>query len=70
MQGLNFEMVWEADTWLDSGTSASAPTFAAVVALINDRLVAVGKPILGFLNPFLYSEASGSTTLLSGTTRA
>ncbi|KAJ7352131.1 peptidase S8/S53 domain-containing protein [Mycena albidolilacea] len=62
VQGLNFEMVWEADTWLDSGTSASAPTFAAVVALINDRLVAVGKPILRFLNPFLYSEASAAFT--------
>ncbi|KAJ7852813.1 subtilisin-like protein [Mycena olivaceomarginata] len=36
--------------------------FAAVVALINDRLVAVGKPILGFLNPFLYSEASAAFT--------
>lgn len=25
--------------------------FASVIALINDRLVAAGKPVLGFLNP-------------------
>ncbi|KAJ7159981.1 family S53 protease-like protein [Mycena crocata] len=44
------------------GTSASAPTFAGIIALINDRLIAAGKPVLGFLNPFLYSTASGAFT--------
>ncbi|KAJ7452721.1 hypothetical protein B0H11DRAFT_283160 [Mycena galericulata] len=28
-----------------------------MVALVNDRLIAAGKPVLGFLNPFLYSPA-------------
>ncbi|KAJ7636605.1 family S53 protease-like protein [Roridomyces roridus] len=42
---------------LGSGTSASSPLFAAIIALVNDRLVAAGKPVLGFLNPFLYSVA-------------
>ncbi|KAJ7481352.1 subtilisin-like protein [Mycena galericulata] len=37
---------------------ASAPTFAGTIALINDRLIAAGRPVLGFLNPFLYSRAS------------
>ncbi|KAG0298346.1 hypothetical protein BGZ98_000227 [Dissophora globulifera] len=36
------------------GTSASAPIFAAVVALINDRLISKGRPVLGFLNPAIY----------------
>lgn len=34
-----------------SGTSASAPIFASMVALVNDRLAGAGKPPLGFLNP-------------------
>ncbi|KAJ7458114.1 peptidase S8/S53 domain-containing protein [Mycena latifolia] len=34
-----------------SGTSTSAPTVAVIIALINDRLLATGKPVLGFLNP-------------------
>ena len=37
------------------GTSAASPTFASVVALINDRLAQEGRPPMGFLNPWLYS---------------
>ncbi|KAJ7135552.1 hypothetical protein C8R44DRAFT_609338, partial [Mycena epipterygia] len=44
------------------GTSASSPTFAGIIALINDRLIAERKPTLGFLNPFLYSRASNAFT--------
>ncbi|KAJ7457796.1 family S53 protease-like protein [Mycena latifolia] len=58
VQGVNFEIVGDGQTVVGSGTSASSPSFAAVIALINDRLVASGKPVLGFLNPFLYSQAS------------
>ncbi|KAJ7750962.1 family S53 protease-like protein [Mycena maculata] len=39
-----------------SGTSCSSPTFASVIGLVNDRLIAAGKPPLGFLNPFLYAN--------------
>ncbi|KAI0046357.1 family S53 protease [Auriscalpium vulgare] len=39
------------------GTSCSSPIFASVVSLLNDRLIGAGKPVLGFLNPFLYSTA-------------
>ncbi|CDO69077.1 hypothetical protein BN946_scf184992.g26 [Trametes cinnabarina] len=38
------------------GTSASSPTVASIVALINDRLLSAGRPALGFLNPWLYKE--------------
>ncbi|KAJ7100399.1 family S53 protease-like protein [Mycena epipterygia] len=62
VQGWNFEIVVRNKTGLLSGTSASAPTFAAIIALINDRLIAAGKPVLGFLNPFLYSNASKAFT--------
>ena len=36
------------------GTSASAPVFAAMVSRLNDARFAAGKPMMGFLNPFLY----------------
>ncbi|KAJ7650962.1 family S53 protease-like protein [Roridomyces roridus] len=57
VQGWNFEVVAGGKTIKVGGTSASAPTFAGIVALVNDRLIAAGKPVLGFLNPFLYTTA-------------
>lgn len=38
-----------------SGTSASTPVFAAMIALLNDIRLHAGKPVLGHLNPVLYS---------------
>ncbi|KAJ6573405.1 family S53 protease-like protein [Mycena vulgaris] len=61
-QGWNFAIVLANETFPVSGTSASSPTFAAIIALINDRLIAAGKPVLGFLNPFIYSKASSAFT--------
>ncbi|KAJ6573397.1 family S53 protease-like protein [Mycena vulgaris] len=61
-QGQNFAIVFANETFPVSGTSASSPTFAAIIALINDRLIAAGKPVLGFLNPFIYSKASSAFT--------
>ena len=58
-----------ADTYESAfGTSMAAPTFASIIALINDRLLAVGKPRLGFLNPLLYSSAGAVafTDIVSG----
>jgi tripeptidyl-peptidase-1 len=62
LQGWNFEIVSGGVTGLVGGTSASSPTFAGIIALINDRLVQAGRPVLGFLNPFLYSTASTAFT--------
>ncbi|PWY97979.1 subtilisin-like protein [Testicularia cyperi] len=45
------------------GTSASAPTFASVVALLNDKRLSEGKSTLGFLNPLIYSKWLGSSAL-------
>ncbi|KAJ7631798.1 family S53 protease [Mycena rosella] len=55
-QGENFEIVFQNQFGTVAGTSCSSPTFASIVALLNDELVAAGKPTLGFLNPFLYSS--------------
>ena len=41
-----------------SGTSAAAPTFAAIIALLNDYQIRQGRKSLGFLNPILYQYAS------------
>ncbi|KAJ7699098.1 family S53 protease [Mycena metata] len=41
------------------GTSCASPIFASFIALVNDRLIAAGKPTLGFLNPLLYSTGRG-----------
>jgi tripeptidyl-peptidase-1 len=51
---------------LVGGTSASSPTVASIIAIINDRLGALGRPRLGFLNRESYlSEAAHSTTELT-----
>jgi tripeptidyl-peptidase-1 len=39
-----------------SGTSASAPAFASLVALINSLRIERGLPKLGYLNPLLYNK--------------
>jgi len=40
------------------GTSAVAPLWAGLVALLNQKLTSVGKPPIGFCNPFLYNSLS------------
>ena len=52
---MNVEIVSGGQTGTITGTSCSSPIFASVVSLLNDRLIAAGRPPLGFLNPFLYS---------------
>lgn len=66
-QGTSFEIMVDGIAEAVSGTSASSPVFASVIALLNDRLLAAGKPTLGFLNPFLYS-AKGQAALNDITT--
>ncbi|KAF8142689.1 family S53 protease [Mycena galopus ATCC 62051] len=63
-QAINVEIYY-----LVNGTSCATPIFASIIALVNDRLLAAGKPVLGFLNPFLYSAAGRAafTDVTSGT---
>jgi kumamolisin len=44
----------------DGGTSAVSPLWAGLIALINQRLVSLGKPRAGFINPLLYQMAPSS----------
>lgn len=58
--GVDYAIALAGQFGLVSGTSASSPAFAAIIALINDHRLAAGKTALGFLNLFLYSEAGAS----------
>ncbi|KAI0475168.1 tripeptidyl-peptidase 1 precursor [Xylariaceae sp. FL0804] len=53
-QGLNFAFFWNGSEGTVSGTSASTPLSSGVYSLVNDALLAAGKPSLGWLNPWLY----------------
>jgi len=41
----------------------SQPTFASVVALLNDYRLSKGQTTLGFLNPLIYKKLCGSKGL-------
>ena len=60
MQGTNFIVNVAGTLFLIGGTSASSPTFASLVALVNDQLLNAGRSTLGWLNPLLYSSAASS----------
>ncbi|QIW98818.1 hypothetical protein AMS68_004336 [Peltaster fructicola] len=53
-QGFHYVVVYAGVNILLDGTSCSAPTASSVLALVNDALIAAGKPTLGFINPWLY----------------
>ncbi|RPD54221.1 family S53 protease [Lentinus tigrinus ALCF2SS1-7] len=59
-QSVNF-FTWIADElFFVLGTSASTPTWASVIALLNDARLNAGKPSLGFINPLLYSQGAAA----------
>jgi subtilase family serine protease len=43
----------------EGGTSLASPLMAGVVAVMNQKLIATGKPVVGFANPLFYSLGSG-----------
>ena len=53
--GQIFAVVWNGSVIRVDGTSASSPTAASVLTLVNDALIAAGRPTLGFMNPWLYA---------------
>ncbi|KAK0186036.1 family S53 protease-like protein [Armillaria mellea] len=65
-QGQNIVIVDGGNTSLIGGTSCSSPIFASIISLINDRLIAAGKPVLGFLNPFLYANPTTFFDITTG----
>ena len=55
-QGQGFRVFDKGGETSVGGTSASAPVFASVVALLNNARIASGKPAMGFLNPWIYEK--------------
>lgn len=65
-QGVNFMIIVNQTFEIQSGTSFSAPTFASIIALLNDERLNAGKSKLGWLNPWLYSNADALNDITSG----
>jgi len=65
--GEGFQVYQSGRVMAVGGTSASAPTFAGIVSLLNEHRLQNGKKPLGFLNPFLYQNADAFTDVVKGT---
>jgi tripeptidyl-peptidase-1 len=65
-QGFGFRVYDKGTLKGYQGTSASAPAFAGVVALLNDARLKAKKPTLGFLNPLLYSAPDALNDIVLG----
>lgn len=62
--GLNTGIYWVKylGNWVEGdGTSAATPVFAGLLTVSNQYRKAQGKPVLGYLNPLIYQNASART---------
>jgi tripeptidyl-peptidase-1 len=65
--GQIYATVWNGTVIQVDGTSAATPAAAGVLTLVNDALIAAGKPTLGFINPWLYTYGHKAfTDVVSG----
>merc|ERR1711862_1011049 len=65
--GDGFQIIVEGKVKSIGGTSASAPTFAGFVSLLNEARLKAGKPAMGYLNPFLYQNPDAFRDVTVGT---
>ncbi|KAJ5219638.1 hypothetical protein N7468_008842 [Penicillium chermesinum] len=65
-QGQNYAIYEKGRLGSVDGTSCSAPTFAGVIALLNDARIEAKQAPLGFLNPWLYSSADALNDVTVG----
>lgn len=56
--GANHVVAVDGTLSLVYGTSASTPTFASIITLINEQRANAGKGPVGFINPTLYAQSS------------
>lgn len=64
--GANFVVGLDGSLQLVYGTSCSAPTFGAVITLINQQRIKAGKSAVGFINPTIYANPSAFNDITSG----
>nr|KMM64320.1 tripeptidyl-peptidase 1 [Coccidioides posadasii RMSCC 3488] len=66
-QGVDYAVYDHGQVQYVGGTSASAPLIASVISNLNEARLSQGKPVLGFLNPWLYSKGhQGFTDIVDG----
>jgi len=68
MAGYNYNVVVGGSVYQVSGTSASAPVFAGVLALANSARFKLGKNSVGFVNPSLYNLFRSQPSLYNDVT--
>jgi hypothetical protein len=68
--GEGFQVIVDGRLKAVGGTSASAPTFAAIISLLNAHRLAAGQKPMGFLNPWLYKHPQVLTDIVVGTNGA
>ncbi|KAF7975943.1 hypothetical protein HWV62_8231 [Athelia sp. TMB] len=67
--GANYAVAVDGNFSLVYGTSASAPVVGAILTMVNDARITVGKAPIGFINPTIYSPdfACAFNDITSGT---
>ncbi|KAH9159722.1 subtilisin-like protein [Lactarius sanguifluus] len=66
-QAVRYTIVLDDEFAHTSGTSCSAPVAAGIISLLNDYQLSKNRPVLGFLNPWLYGTANqGFNDITSG----
>lgn len=66
--GEQFAVEVQGQIELVGGTSASTPTWGAIISLLNEEClsVSVGKKTLGFVNPLFYKNPDAFTDITAG----
>ncbi|KAL8835046.1 MAG: hypothetical protein Q9170_003474 [Blastenia crenularia] len=64
--GANYVVAVDGTISLIYGTSASSPTFGAIITLINEQRVNSGKTAVGFINPTIYANPTAFNDITSG----
>jgi len=68
VMGYNYNLYDGGQLTQGSGTSASAPVFAAFITLINANRLSGGQTALGFLNPALYQLGASNPDVFNDIT--
>ncbi|CZT09147.1 related to Tripeptidyl-peptidase sed1 [Rhynchosporium agropyri] len=61
------QIIYSNGTWIaGGGTSVSAPVWGAILTLVNEERIAVGKSTVGFVNPVLYQHPEAFNDITVG----
>jgi tripeptidyl-peptidase-1 len=61
-----YQVVYNGKVTGSGGTSAAAPVWAGIAALLNDARIRKGKPVLGWLNPLIYGGGFSALNDITG----